>query len=183
MGGSHPCPERGGFSLGWSDRQARGSCSPWSPPLCWDHLRPAVTGVLLFWAPPFRQRLDLEDEPWDPNHGDGSPSLWERVQSGQVAAPLLWSEVVTRLGQGLQTGLDPHVCGLLAQRARSPRSQDGQPGSLWERGRPPSRPPPGCPQSPVVMWLFLFKSHPSREDTGPALSMAALTPHFNPITL
>ena len=81
-----------------------------------------MTGVILFWVPPFRQRLDLEDDPRDPNHGDGSPSLWERVRSGRVAAPLWWSEVVTRLGRGLQTGLDPHVCGLPAQRARSPRS-------------------------------------------------------------
>lgn len=87
-GGSHSCLEWGGFSPGWSGRQARGSCSPWSPPLCWDHLRPAVTGMLLFWAPHFCQQLDLEDEPQDPNHGDGSPSLWERVRSGWGAAPL-----------------------------------------------------------------------------------------------
>lgn len=44
--------------------------------------------MLLFWAPHFCQQLDLEDEPQDPNHGDGSPSLWERVRSGWGAAPL-----------------------------------------------------------------------------------------------
>ena len=80
-----------------------------------------MTGVLLFWAPPFRQWLDLEDEPWDPNHGDGSPSLWERVRSGRVAALPLWSEVVTRLGQGLQTG------GPGPPRLRTPGSEGPKP--------------------------------------------------------